>query len=114
MGIGDCTLRDRITDALSNALQPLPHVLAGWESGSVAFDLLDAYSDIDLNFLLDDAASVDPLYAVVESALETVSPITACHYEAPGITVSIARVRGYRRRNVPRTEALSSVRSSGP
>jgi hypothetical protein len=26
-GIGDSTLRDRITDALSNALQPLPHVL---------------------------------------------------------------------------------------
>ena len=84
MGIGDSTLRDRITDALSNALQPLPHVLAGWESGSVAFNLVDEYSDIDLNFLLDDATPVDPLYAVVESALETVSPIAARHSEPPG------------------------------
>ena len=78
------TLRDRITDALSNALQPLPHVLAGWESGSVAFNLVDEYSDIDLNFLLDDTTPVDPFYAVVESALETVSPIAASHSAPPG------------------------------
>lgn len=84
MGIGDSTLRDRITDALCNALQPLPHVLAGWEGGSAAFDLVDEYSDIDLNFLLDDATPVDPLYAVVESALEMVSPIAASHAQPPG------------------------------
>lgn len=77
-------LRARITDAVCKALLPLPHVLAGWESGSVAFELVDEYSDIDLNFLLDDAALPDPLYAVVESALETVSPISARHFEPPG------------------------------
>jgi len=58
--------------------------LAAWESGSVAFDLVDEYSDIDLNFLLDDATEVDQLYAVVESALETVSPIAASHSAPPG------------------------------
>jgi hypothetical protein len=84
VGVGDSTLRDRITDTLCNALQPLPHVLAGWESGSVAFDLVDEYSDIDLNFLLDDAISGDSLYMVVESALETVSPVAASHSEPPG------------------------------
>jgi len=84
VGIGASTLRERITDALSNALQPLPHVLAGWESGSVAFDLVDEYSDIDLNFLLEDATPVDRLYAVVESALETVSPIAVSHSAPPG------------------------------
>jgi len=84
VGIGDGALRTRITEAVSNALQPLAHVLAGWESGSVAFELQDEYSDIDLNFLLDDASPVDPLYAVVESALETISPIVARHSEPPG------------------------------
>ncbi len=82
--IDDSTLRERITNALSNALQPLPYVLAGWEGGSIAFDLVDEYSDIDLNFLLDEAAAVDPFYAAVASALETVSPIVASHCEPPG------------------------------
>lgn len=77
-------LRDRITEAVCQALLPLSHVLAGWESGSVAFDLVDEYSDIDLNFLLVDPAQLDPLYAVVESALVTVSPISASHFEPPG------------------------------
>ena len=73
MGVGDGEFRGRITEAVCDALQPLEHVLAGWESGSVAFDLEDEYSDIDLNFLLDDASPVDPFYAVVAAALETVS-----------------------------------------
>lgn len=59
--------------AVCNALRPLPQVLAGWEGGSAAFDLVDEYSDIDLNFLLEDAAPVDPAHAVVESALSTIS-----------------------------------------
>ena len=84
MGIEDAALRGRITEAVSNALQPLAHVLAGWESGSVAFDLEDEYSDIDLNFLLDDASPADAFYAAVESALETVSPIVASHTAPPG------------------------------
>jgi len=84
VGPAPSNLRDRITDAVCKALLPLPHVLAGWEGGSAAFDLVDEYSDIDLNFLLDDAALVDPLYAVVESALDTVSPISASHSAPPG------------------------------
>jgi hypothetical protein len=84
VGIGDSALRGRITDVVKNALQPLPHVLAGWESGSVAFDRVDEYSDIDLNFLIDDALPLDPLYTVVESALATVSTVTASHSEPPG------------------------------
>lgn len=84
MDIGDRTLRDRITDALCNALQTLPYVLAGWEGGSAAFDLVDDYSDIDLNFLLVDANLEKPFYAVVQSALETVSPVVTSHSEPPG------------------------------
>jgi len=84
VNIGDSALRAQITEVVSNALQPLPYVLAGWESGSVASDRADDYSDIDLNFLLNDASPVDPLYAAVESALETVSPVAASHTEPPG------------------------------
>jgi hypothetical protein len=50
----------------------------------VAFELLDNYSDIDLNFLLDDGETIDSFYAVVESTLEIVSPIVVCHPEPPG------------------------------
>lgn len=57
----------------------MPVVLAGWEGGSAAFDRIDAYSDIDLEYLVTDDASFDDLYASAERALETVSPILASH-----------------------------------
>ena len=69
---------------MTQALRQSPHVLAGWESGSAAFDLVDEYSDIDLNFLLDEASAEDSFYAAVEAALETVSPIAATHSAPPG------------------------------
>ena len=84
MEIGDSTLRSRITEAVSYGLQSLTYVLAGWESGSVAFNRQDEYSDIDLNFLLDDTSSADLFYVAVESALKTVSPIVASFSEPPG------------------------------
>ena len=82
--MGDPSLRERITEAVSGTLQALPSVLAGWESGSIAFSLEDEYSDIDLNFLLADASPEDPVYAAVETALETVSPVVAAHAAPPG------------------------------
>jgi hypothetical protein len=80
----DQFLRDRISTAISEALRPLPVVFAGWEGGSVAFGALDGYSDIDLNYLVDDDASSELLYASAENALETVSLITASHTVPPG------------------------------
>jgi hypothetical protein len=80
----DESLRDRIVSAVCSALQPLPSVLAGWEGGSAAFGAVDGYSDIDLNFLVDDDAACDLLYAAAEASLETVSPITASHFVPPG------------------------------
>ena len=73
-----------MTDAVCEALLPLPHVLAGWESRSIAFDRLDEFSDIDLNFLLTDEARDDALYEIVETALARVSPIVVEHAEPPG------------------------------
>jgi len=84
MEIIDASLRSRITSAICNALEPLPAVLAGWEGGSAAFGSVDGYSDIDLNFLVDDDASTDLLYGAAETSLGTVSPITASHFVPPG------------------------------
>ena len=78
------SLRDRISAAVCRALEPFPDVLAGWEGGSAAFDLIDTYSDIDLFFLVNDGASHDPLYAAVEDALRGLSPIVASHYVGRG------------------------------
>lgn len=75
----DDALRARICGAVSEALKPLPTVFAGWEGGSAGFGAVDAYSDIDLEFLVADDASFDLLYETAERALETVSPIAARH-----------------------------------
>lgn len=80
----DPTLRDRISLAVCSALNPHPDVLAGWEGGSAAFSAVDAYSDIDLHFVVSDAASLDALYALVEDALSGISPITVRHAAPPG------------------------------
>jgi hypothetical protein len=59
-------------------------VLAGWEGGSAALGGLDAYSDIDLNVLVADDASLESLYACAEHCLETISPVVASHTVPPG------------------------------
>lgn len=80
----DHSLRNRISSAVTEALRPLPAVLAGWEGGSAAFGAVDAYSDIDLEYLVADDASFELLYASAERAIETVSPITASHTPLKG------------------------------
>jgi hypothetical protein len=80
----DFPLRERITSAVWRVLEPLPAVHAGWESGSAAFGTVDAYSDIDLNFIVDDECSLDSLYAASEHALEEISPISINHVVPPG------------------------------
>jgi len=77
-------LRDRISSVICQALSQRQDVLAGWEGGSAAFGELDDYSDMDLNILINDEASTDLLHAVLEEALNTVSPITMIHPAPPG------------------------------
>ena len=84
----DQALRDWISRAVTEALRPLPTVFAGWEGGSAAFGAVDAYSDIDLEYLVADDASFKTLYASAERAIETVSPITASHTPLLGATTS--------------------------
>ena len=80
----DHSLRNRISSAVTEALRPLPAVFAGWEGGSAAFGAVDAYSDIDLEYLVADDACFESLYASAERAIETVSPITASHTPVNG------------------------------
>lgn len=70
-------LRARIAEVVTAALQPIPAVLAGWEGGSAAFGRVDAYSDIDLEYLVNDDVPLEDLYQIAERALATVSPIVA-------------------------------------
>jgi len=95
MEIDDNALRGRITEAVSNGLQPLSYVLAGWKCGSVAFDLEDQYSDIDLCFLLDDTFPTDQFYIALESALNAVSPIVATHSLGAGRYFKLRDVSDY-------------------
>ena len=83
------SLRARISSAVTEALRPLPSVLAGWEGGSAAFGAVDPYSDIDLEYLVADDAAFDVLYTSAERAIEAVSPITAIlrDHPAPGASV---------------------------
>ena len=84
MTMVDHALRARISGAVTEALRPVPEVFAGWEGGSAAFGTVDAFSDIDLEFLVDDDASFADLYVLAERGLESVSPITASHTPLQG------------------------------
>lgn len=84
MEITDRSLRHRIVSVVVQALESLPEVRAGWEGGSAAFGAVDAYSDIDLCFIVDGDASFESLYAAAERALEAVSPVSVRHDVPPG------------------------------
>jgi GNAT superfamily N-acetyltransferase len=66
--------RSRILAVVRHALEPQPFVLAMWEGGAAAWARTDAWSDIDLQILVEDG-SADAAFALVEGALESLSPI---------------------------------------
>lgn len=80
----DHALRSRISTAVTEVLRPLPAVLAGWEGGSAAFGAVDAYSDLDLEYLVVDDAPLVPLYETAEKAIQTVSAITGSYTPLKG------------------------------
>jgi hypothetical protein len=87
--MADQAFRNLISTRVSGALQSITGVLAGWEGGSAAFGVLDAYSDIDLTYLVDDNVSFESLYAAAAKAIESVSPITASHRPSLGCYYSL-------------------------
>lgn len=105
----DQLLRERITDTVCASLRPIPDVLAGWEGGSAAFDALDEYSDIDLNFLVNDEASLLTLYTAVAESLETISPIVMTHDAPPGRESSFCANSIHTEPNALRAECRSGT-----
>jgi hypothetical protein len=66
--------REPILQALRRALEPLPHVHAMWEGGSEAFGRTDRWSDVDLQFEVDDDTIPETL-SLIEGILAGLSPI---------------------------------------
>lgn len=66
--------RERIIQALVDALKPLDYTHAFWEGGAAAFNRIDKWSDIDL-YLVVDENKVNESFVAVEKVLETLSPI---------------------------------------
>ena len=60
--------RKVIIDALTSALKPLKYVYAFWESGSVSFNRMDQYSDIDL-YLVTEDERVEDAFSSMEQNL---------------------------------------------
>ena len=70
--------RHTILDALEQALRPRDHVHAMWQGGAAAFQRVDDYSDIDVQFAVDDER-VDEVLAEIKGILAGLSPIVLEH-----------------------------------
>lgn len=73
--------RDRIIQALVDALKPLGYVHAFYEGGAAAFNRVDEWSDIDVYIVVDDD-KVNETFRVFEKTLESLSKIEQ-KYEIP-------------------------------
>ena len=74
----DGVTRSRLVDVLRQALEHSDAVDAAWEGGSAAFDAADGLSDVDAVAVVADDA-VEATFAQVESALNSLSPVTLRH-----------------------------------
>lgn len=66
--------RQIIIQTLIGALEPLDYTYAFYEGGAAAFNRIDDWSDIDLYLVVDEKKTAEA-FAVVEKALESLSPI---------------------------------------
>lgn len=88
--------RAAILGKLTEVLEPLEYVHALWEGGAAAFRRVDAWSDIDVYVLVDDA-KVPDTFRVIDHALGELSSIQL-KYEVPwpessGISQAFYRLR---------------------
>ena len=72
---------ETILAQLTAGLEPLKYVQAMWEGGAASSGRRDAWSDIDLQIVVDDDC-VEPAFQALESSLESLSPIDL-KYELP-------------------------------
>lgn len=73
--------RAALLSSIRSAFSPHPWALALWEAGSAAFDRVDAWSDVDVELLVEDGHQADAV-AVLDAALAASSPIEL-RWEAP-------------------------------
>ncbi|MCJ7625409.1 MAG: hypothetical protein MUO76_18070, partial [Anaerolineaceae bacterium] len=66
--------REAIIETFTRTLEPLEYVHALWEGGAACFERVDEWSDLDLRVDVEDDHG-DKIFPIVESALETLSPI---------------------------------------
>ncbi len=66
--------REEIVRALQRDLEPIDYIYAFWQSGSIAFNRVDQWSDIDIYLVVEDA-KVEEAFADVEKSLISLSPI---------------------------------------
>jgi hypothetical protein len=66
--------RTKLLAALVDALEPLGYVQAFWESGAIAFDRLDEWSDADIQMVVEDER-VEDAFEAIEETLNTLSEI---------------------------------------
>lgn len=65
--------RKEILASFKGALENLDYVHAMWEGGAAAFNRLDEWSDVDLQFDVDDDR-IEDTFCVIEQTVETLSP----------------------------------------
>ncbi|MEP7145627.1 MAG: hypothetical protein ABI792_01320 [bacterium] len=71
-------LRENIIPLLIERLKKEDFIQAAWESGSIAFNRSDEWSDIDLAVVVKDGNSIE-VFAIVEEALKKITPIDLKH-----------------------------------
>ena len=88
--------REEIIQSFRRDLEPLDYIYAFWQSGSVAFNRVDEWSDIDLYLVVEDE-KIQETFANVEKTLTNLSPIEQ-KYEIlqnpfPGVAQAFYRLR---------------------
>lgn len=73
--------RERLLDAIASTFAPRPWALALSEAGSAAFGRVDAWSDLDLELVVEDGREAEAI-VVLDAALAALSPIEL-RWEAP-------------------------------
>ncbi len=63
--------RKEIIETLTAALRPLKYAYAFWESGSVSFNRMDQYSDIDLYMVTEDERVEDAFSSMEQNLADT-------------------------------------------
>ena len=64
--------RQAIIGSFITALKPLDYVLAMWEAGAAAFNRIDAWSDMDLYVVVEDAC-VEKVVSEIEKTVRSIS-----------------------------------------